>query len=326
MAWSVNVDLRGALRGLPLGVLCAATLACGRPPFLEAPSSGGFSDTGTSSADWTEGPTSASEVTTATTDPSESGVTSVTTSPETDSWDESPEGPEWGESEEADWSAVETGSISESGESGPGDGDCCEVHGGASCEDEEVAACVCQFDPYCCDTFWDSVCVQQVETFGCGFCGGGTTATVTTSPETDSWDDETGGWDDPPPPGDCCEANEVPWCEDFEVAECVCAQAPFCCEEIWDEECVFLVEALGCGDCGFGTTTGGGLPDGEPCIDNEMCEGGLCWADDFTANLTCQSSCIPPEGPLGFICDDDQDCCEGWCNYIEPFDVGQCMF
>ena len=338
MAWSTFDDPRASLRGLSVGVSCAVILGCGRPPLGDAGDSGGFTDSGTSSAEVTQGPEDSGPTSVSTSDPSDSAeVTTVTTSPgtETDSWDSSPEGPEWGDSADADWSAVETGPVESGTETGPGDGDCCEVHGDLGCENDEIAACVCASDPYCCDTFWDSLCVEEVESLGCGFCGGTSSVStsaeaVTTSPETDSWDAGTGGWDDPIPPGDCCEPNEVPWCEDVELAQCVCAQAPHCCDFVWDEECVDLVVALGCGDCGWGTTsatgsTGGGLPDGEPCIDNEMCEGGLCWADDFSANLTCQSSCIPPEGPLGLICDDDQDCCEGFCNLIEPFDVGQCV-
>jgi hypothetical protein len=38
------------------------------------------------------------------------------------------------------------------------------------CEDDRVSACVCEYDPYCCDTAWDEVCAQEVEFLRCGTC------------------------------------------------------------------------------------------------------------------------------------------------------------
>ncbi len=69
-----------------------------------------------------------------------------------------------------------------------------------------------------------------------------------------------------------------------------------------------------------------GLPDGEPCLDDEMCAGGWCWADDLSVDLTCQSTCIEPGGPIMHLCDGDDDCCEGWCETAEPWGVGICQF
>jgi len=50
--------------------------------------------------------------------------------------------------------------------------DCCEA-GGPGCDDPVVESCVCAQDPYCCDTAWDEQCVSEVDSFGCGNCGGG---------------------------------------------------------------------------------------------------------------------------------------------------------
>jgi hypothetical protein len=33
-----------------------------------------------------------------------------------------------------------------------------------------IAECVCPDDPFCCDFSWDSLCVSNVENFGCGIC------------------------------------------------------------------------------------------------------------------------------------------------------------
>ena len=48
--------------------------------------------------------------------------------------------------------------------------DCCASKDTPSCEDADVAACVCAFDGFCCDSSWDSLCVSEVEDLGCGVC------------------------------------------------------------------------------------------------------------------------------------------------------------
>ncbi|MEM7245178.1 MAG: DUF4215 domain-containing protein [Acidobacteriota bacterium] len=47
----------------------------------------------------------------------------------------------------------------------------------------------------------------------------------------------------------CCTPHPTPGCDDMAVSDCVCAMDDFCCLFEWDEECVFLVEDLGCGSC-----------------------------------------------------------------------------
>jgi hypothetical protein len=41
------------------------------------------------------------------------------------------------------------------------DGDCCIAHAYVGCQDAGITACVCGLDPYCCNTEWDSLCVDQ---------------------------------------------------------------------------------------------------------------------------------------------------------------------
>ena len=55
---------------------------------------------------------------------------------------------------------------------GPATHDCCET-GAAGCDDATVEACVCAQDSFCCSTEWDAQCVAEVDSFGCGDCGGG---------------------------------------------------------------------------------------------------------------------------------------------------------
>lgn len=54
------------------------------------------------------------------------------------------------------------------------DPSCCFPQANATCEETEIAACVCAIDTYCCEEQWDAQCAIEVERFGCGLCDGGT--------------------------------------------------------------------------------------------------------------------------------------------------------
>lgn len=59
-------------------------------------------------------------------------------------------------------------------------------------------------------------------------------------------------------PGACCAPSDAPGCAgDGTVEQCVCAQDAYCCDTLWDETCVELIDASGCGVCG-GSSTGSG--------------------------------------------------------------------
>src|SRR5690606_13611837 len=107
-------------------------------------------------------------------------------------------------------------------DAGGRDEPCCLRHGSAGCVDPEVARCVCEQNPYCCEESWDEACVAAVDSLGCGACEG---------------DDG------------CCSAHDGPGCDAPAVESCVCDVAPGCCSGAWDETCVGLVELLGCGAC-----------------------------------------------------------------------------
>ncbi len=47
---------------------------------------------------------------------------------------------------------------------------CCVSQEGGGCGDEEIEACVCAEDDFCCTTQWDGGCAAQVERLGCGSC------------------------------------------------------------------------------------------------------------------------------------------------------------
>ncbi|MFH2009580.1 MAG: hypothetical protein ABI333_23510, partial [bacterium] len=48
--------------------------------------------------------------------------------------------------------------------------DCCAVHSTVGCTDAGIEACVCAVDSFCCNTSWDSACVSEVTSLGCGTC------------------------------------------------------------------------------------------------------------------------------------------------------------
>jgi hypothetical protein len=99
----------------------------------------------------------------------------------------------------------------------------------ASCD--SCVAAVCAGDPFCCDTRWDSLCVQEIRTF-CGnlTCSEGAgSCSHTVCREGGAL---VSSCDDPPVSPSC-------------VAD-VCAADPFCCNTNWDWICVSEVESI-CG-------------------------------------------------------------------------------
>ena len=88
--------------------------------------------------------------------------------------------------------------------------------------------------------------------------------------------------------GNCCDIHAKPGCTIPEIEECVCNADPLCCdtEGGWDEVCVDVVDAEGCGMCpadpGTGGETDGSMGDccqpqatpgcGDPEIEACVCE------------------------------------------------------
>lgn len=49
--------------------------------------------------------------------------------------------------------------------------DCCTLNNGVvGCNDNDTMLCVCEADLFCCGWGWDQMCVDQVESLGCGTC------------------------------------------------------------------------------------------------------------------------------------------------------------
>ena len=194
---------------------------------------------------------------------------------------------------------------------GGGAGAPCEPSDGAGSGDPDLDACVCSFDPFCCETAWDAVCVEEAQT-QCDL-------------------------DCDAPPVSPCEATGEPTSGDADVDACVCDADPFCCESGWDDLCVEEAQALCDVDCGLGgpcephASPGSGLADLDACVCDELgaafcCEG--AWDQTCVAvaengcGLTCdeagaQSPCEESELPgandpdaEACVCDADPFCCE----------------
>lgn len=72
---------------------------------------------------------------------------------------------------------------------------------------------------------------------------GGTDSTGSAGESSTS--ESTGG----DPLGNCCEPQVDAGCDATAVADCVCAEDPYCCLTQWDLHCVMEVDQLGCGEC-----------------------------------------------------------------------------
>jgi hypothetical protein len=162
-----------------------------------------------------------------------------------------------GEATEGDEGTPTVGPLDTGDDDGGAVGDCCSAHEAGGCSDAMIEACVCGQDPVCCDEAWDEVCVESVAGFGCGECAG------------DPPPPPPGGDDgEMPPAGACCNPQAMPGCADATVEMCVCEADAYCCEMSWDEDCVAMVDELGCGDCGgaMPPADDGGGGNGDCCM------------------------------------------------------------
>lgn len=96
---------------------------------------------------------------------------------------------------------------------------------------DTCVAQICDLDPYCCTTSWDSVCQGEVVTI-CGSlaCGGGQGACV--HPLCEAGPALTASCDSPPLDPSCVDA--------------ICEVDPYCCDTAWDSVCIGEVTSI-CG-------------------------------------------------------------------------------
>ena len=154
---------------------------------------------------------------------------------------------------------------------GPG----CEPGWTAGCGGCKCEACVCEADPYCCDTAWDELCVDLCLS-ACGGCG-----SCTASCEgKDCGDDGCGG--------DCGACpDEAPYCGPDYLCSDVCT--PSCAGQA-------------CGDDGCGGSCG-------DCPEGQACEDGACVADMGICGPKEIAGC-PGCSCEACVCELDPFCCE----------------
>jgi hypothetical protein len=94
----------------------------------------------------------------------------------------------------------------------PSNGDCLVVHPTPYCNTPECCSTVCAADPFCCNSQWDSVCVEGANSLCVRTCGGSLAPS-------------------------CCTAHGGTHCNDAACCASVCAADPFCCSTQWDSLC-----------------------------------------------------------------------------------------
>lgn len=199
--------------------------------------------------------------------------------------------PDDGEPGDDDDDAADTGDP-------PGDAsDCCSAHAGGSCEDADVALCVCDLDAACCVFEWDEACAElavnecEAPCNGGGDTGAGDDAGMDTGGSTDGGVDPGGSSGGGGGGGDaCCTPTQGPGCSDAMVEGCVCGNDPFCCDQSWDDLCV-----QGAIQCGAGCDAGGtGCcdPHYSAGCDDAAVQGCVCAFDDYCCSQAWDDLCV----------------------------------
>ena len=173
-----------------------------------------------------------------------------------------------------------------------GDGQC---ESGESCTNCATDCGACQGGPDC----GDEVCQPTESCFSCpGDCGDCT--------------------------GPCCGPHDSPGCDDYEVAACVCAADPYCCDHDWDSKCAQKTTFLACSSCEDFEGCGDGT-----CASDEDCDS--CEADcGVCGQATCGNNQCEDSETCGDCPEDCGACCgNGMCSGGEtcescPADCGSC--
>ena len=160
----------------------------------------------------------------------------------------------------------------------PQSGNCFNAHANPGCEDLECCSDVCEADPFCCTTVWDSECVSlayvpPTDTAPAdGLCAPAHADLYSCGELT---------------AGQCCKANGSPGCDDTTCCDAVCLSDSFCCDNEWDDFCA-QTALVTCVDCGANC--------GEPCA-------GLCCQENDTPSCNDADCCL-------LVCESDPFCCE----------------
>ncbi len=179
-------------------------------------------------------------------------------------------------------------------------GDCCSPHEGIGCETPACCDCVCALDSFCCETFWDNICVDQAIADCPSECGCPLTSACGLFENS------------------CCEAGSVVGCNNSECCNCVCDTDAFCCSTEWDDLCATQELAPQCYDvCGCpGSCCESSIeigPDGSVVVDSQC--------NDNETSVSCLDTGGTFGGP-GTTCADN-GCLGGCC--ISTILVSTCV-
>jgi hypothetical protein len=118
-------------------------------------------------------------------------------------------------------------------------GDCCGLNDLPGCSDRRVEACVCGYDPYCCESTWDSDCLNIADDQNkCNACGPGSGGA-----DFAPFFGGVAPFQSPALANSCCSASGLTGgCQDVTVSECVCKVDYFCCTKAWDQTCVDIAQ------------------------------------------------------------------------------------
>ncbi len=137
------------------------------------------------------------------------------------------------------------------------------------CADTDCCTTICElYDPFCCETRWDAVCVQEAITFCRPPLGSGR--------------------------GDCLEVHEEEGCADAACTATVCSVDPACCEDSlpWDQSCVNAAAAL-CLATGTCPSAGSPFtPRNEPGCEDIACCNVVCEIDPTCCDEAWDASCV----------------------------------
>lgn len=139
------------------------------------------------------------------------------------------------------------------------------------------AATVCEVDSFCCETFWDRICVQEAEEL-CGETCTGCSHDLCAQGEALE------------PECDACTAT-------------VCESDPFCCENAWDARCVQEADqlcGLECTECTHDLCEEGG-PLSSTC---DPCAAAICENDPYCCGTAWDERCTAQVPDVcGLTCD-----------------------
>jgi hypothetical protein len=173
---------------------------------------------------------------------------------------------------------------------------CLEEHEQPFCDDPYCCEAVCQLDPLCCLSTWDTACVG-IALDRCGSACGLS------------------------PAGDCFVPHDLPGCDQGRCCAEVCSKDPACCNSGWDDLCVTEAAKTpkcvptACGDFGAGSPCS---PHPNPASELLDCCKEVCTADQYCCQVEWDTTCVDIARDIadcgcGSQCGDAcaGSCCEG---------------